>query len=39
VKVAAELGASIASQHLKMLEQIEARQQASRNEPAHSVGE
>jgi len=39
VKVAAELGASIASQHLKMLEQIAARQQASRTEPAHTVGE
>jgi putative membrane protein len=39
VKVAAELGASIATQHLKLLEQISVRQEASRGEPVHSVGE
>jgi putative membrane protein len=39
VKITAELGASIASQHLKLLDQIAERQEASRGELVHSVGE
>jgi len=39
VKVTAELGASIVSQHLKLLETIAERHDANRGEPVHSVGE
>jgi len=39
VKITAELGASIASQHLKLLDQIAERQEASRGELVHSAGE
>jgi len=39
VKIAAELGAAIATQHLKLLDQIAERQRASRVEPVRSAGE
>jgi putative membrane protein len=38
VKVTAELGASIVSQHLKLLEEIAERHDANRVEPVHNVG-
>jgi predicted outer membrane protein len=39
VRVTAELGASIISQHIKLLEEIDEHHVSNRAEPVHSVGE